>query len=203
VLDGLGKPVLDRIWGCLAAPLARLGLSPNEVTLIGFALVLANCLLYLLLRDNFVFGLGLSLSFVFDALDGAVARIQGTSSKFGGYLDAVVDRYQEIVVYFVLGWANGWWIASYLAVTGSLLVSYTKARTAVEIPIENTAWPDLMERLERVIVLCAGLLLDRFIRLPDLLGGDLAHFTLIALAVLTHATVAQRFLRARRLLLTK
>ncbi|HEV8015391.1 MAG TPA: CDP-alcohol phosphatidyltransferase family protein [Stellaceae bacterium] len=201
MLDGYRKSTIDRFWNSLARPLARAGLSPNQVTGIGLVLVLGNCAAYLLHRNDFVFGVGLSVSFAFDALDGAVARLQGTASKFGGYLDAVIDRYQEIAVYFVIAWVNGWWIACFLATSGSLLISYNKARTAVEIPIANADWPDLLERLERIIILCAALLFDAVIPIPDFLGGDLLHAALIALALLTYVTGFQRFLRARRLIL--
>jgi len=113
----------------------------------------------------------------------------------------VIDRYQEIAAYLAIAWIEGWWPVCFLAATGSLLVSYTKARTAIEMPIDNARWPDLMERLERIIVLCAALVLDSLIPLPAALGGRVLLAGLVILAVLTHLTAVQRFRRARRLLL--
>ena len=72
------------------------GLSPNQITCIGLALVMCNCAFYLICRDTFFLGLCLALSFTADGLDGAVARRLGKSTNFGGHLYAVVDRYQEI-----------------------------------------------------------------------------------------------------------
>lgn len=113
----------------------------------------------------------------------------------------MIDRYQEIAAYFAIAWVNGWWAACFLAATGSLLVSYNKARTAIEMPIDNAKWPDLMERLERIIVLCVALVLDLLVALPAALGGRALLAGLVCLAALTHLTAVQRFRRARRLLL--
>jgi len=201
MLDGLWKDKIDRTWDRLAQPLARAGISPNQVTTIGLLLVAANCGLYLLHPNDLLFGVGLAISFACDSLDGAVARAQGSASKFGGYFDAVIDRYQEILVSFVLGWMNGWWVLIFFVTTGSLLTSYNKARTAVEIPIDNAAWPDMIERLERIVVVCGALILNSFIALPAWLGGNFLHAVLVILAVLTHLTALQRFARARALLL--
>jgi phosphatidylglycerophosphate synthase len=195
MLDSTNRALSDRIWNALATPLVAAGLSPNQVTLLGLALVVANCGAYLAHRNPFWFGLGLALSFAFDGLDGAVARRTGKSSKFGGYLDAVIDRYQEIAVFFAIAVVTDLWALCFLALCGSLLTSYNKARTAVEIPIDNTAWPDLMERLERIIVLCAGLIFDPFLRFPGWPGPLLV--ALAVIAVLSHITALQRFWRAR------
>jgi archaetidylinositol phosphate synthase len=201
MLDGSNRGLSERFWHALARPLSRIGLSPNQVTWIGLVFVLGNCAVYAIHRQNVWFGVGLVVSFSFDGLDGAVARLTGTSSKYGGYLDAVIDRYQEIAVYFAIAWVTGWWMTSFLAVTGSLLVSYNKARTAMEIPIDNHNWPDLLERFERLVIICAALVLDSFIPLPSMLGGSVLYLGVLAIAVLSHVTAIQRFIRARAMLL--
>ena len=201
MLDGLHREVTERFWHGLARPLARSGISPNAVTWIGLFLILTNCAAYTQHRSNLWFGVGLSLSFMFDALDGAVARLTGRTSKYGGYLDAVIDRYQEIAAYLAIAYVNDWWAVSFLAMSGSLMVSYNKARTAMEIAVDNRAWPDLMERFERIFVLCAALILDPAIPIPAFLGGSLLLAGVAAIAVLSHVTAIQRFLRARALIL--
>lgn len=181
--------------------LARSGVTPNQITCMGLVLVTINSGLYLFHRDAFWFGAGLSLSFISDYLDGALARREGVVSKFGGYLDAVGDRYQEIVAYCAIAWVNDCWAVVFFVVTGSLLTSYNKARTAIEIPIDNKGWPDLLERPQRLSLLCLALVLDTIIPVSDALGGRLLYLVLIGLALLTHATAVQRFFRARRMLL--
>jgi phosphatidylglycerophosphate synthase len=181
--------------------LASSDVTPNQITSIGLVLVLANCGLYLVNHNTFWLGVGLALSFTFDSLDGVIARRQGTQSKFGGYLDAVVDRYQEFAAYLVIAWVNDLWPVVFFVVTGSLLTSYNKARTAIEIPVDNKGWPDLLERPQRMWILCTALILDSVIPIPAVLGGRLVTVALVALAVLAHFTAAQRFFRARRKLL--
>jgi phosphatidylglycerophosphate synthase len=195
MLDSTNRALSDRIWNALATPLVAVGLSPNQVTVLGLVLVVANCGAYLAHRNPFWFGLGLALSFAFDGLDGAVARRTGKSSKFGGYLDAVIDRYQEIAVFFAIALVTGLWALCFLALSGSLLTSYNKARTAIEIAIDNTAWPDLMERLERIIVLCAGLIFEPFLHFSGWPGPLVIALWIVL--VFAHITALQRFWRAR------
>jgi CDP-diacylglycerol--glycerol-3-phosphate 3-phosphatidyltransferase/archaetidylinositol phosphate synthase len=200
MIDGTNRDWSSRFWQALAMPLVKAGLSPNQVTWTGLVLVLANAAAYLAHEQSFWFGLGLIFSFAFDALDGAVARLTGKTSKYGGYLDAVIDRYQEIAAYMAIGLVTGWWALCFLALSGSLMVSYNKARTALEIPIQNHNWPDLMERFERIFVLCAALILDAFVPVPDFLGGRALYVGIALIAALSHLTAVQRFLRARALL---
>ena len=196
------KAAVERARSTLLAFLALSGVSPNQVSCIGLTLVLCNCVFYFVHRSTFFFGLGLALSYSADALDGALARHVDQTSKFGGYLDAVIDRYQEIASYVVLGVINGWLLPAFLVMSGSLMVSYNKAAVAIETPIEDKAWPDLMERQNRVVFFCTALILDDAIPIPPAWGGHLALIALYYLAVLTHFTALQRFLRARRILLS-
>ena len=203
MIDGNYKALTNKIWNVLAGAFVTAGLSPNQVTILGLVFVLFNCALYPLHRNPLVFGLGLAVSLLFDGIDGAVARLTNSASRFGGYLDAVVDRYQECAIYFAIAWVTGWWALSFLALSGSLLTSYNKARTAVEVPIDNDSWPDLLERLERLVILTIALILDPFIPLPGALGGHVLYVGLVVLAAGTHFTALQRFWRARKLILQR
>jgi phosphatidylglycerophosphate synthase len=204
-LVGMLSNFLKRIFGAFGRWflnwLASSDVTPNQITCLGLMLVLANCAFYLVNRDTFWLGVGLSLSFTFDSLDGVIARRQGTTSKFGAYLDAVVDRYQEIAAYLVIAWVNDYWPVVFFVITGSLLISYNKARAALEIPVDNKDWPDLLERPRRMWMLGAALILDSVCPMPAALGGRLLYLVLVVLAVLTHFTALQRFFRARRMLL--
>ena len=201
MLHGRHKAALDRQWVSLADVVVKSGIRPNQVTCVGLVLVLGNCVLYPLHESNLVFGVGLAFSFAFDALDGAVARLTGRASRFGAYLDAVVDRYQEVAVYLTIGLVTGFWLPAVLALTGSMLVSYNKARTALEVPIGNNEWPDLMERFERIVLLCLALVLDAVFAGYGLTQpSDLLYYFLWAIGVLAHITAVQRFFRARRII---
>ena len=200
MIDGHFKGDINLFWNYLAKGLVKLGLTPNQITWGGLGLIVLQCAIYPLHENNLIFGFGLLITFALDALDGAVARITNTSTLFGGYLDAVVDRYQEFAVYFVLAWVWDWWAICFLAITGSLFISYNKARTALEMPIDNDKWPDLLERMERVILLCVALMLDPFVSLPDFVGVSLLYGTILVIGILTHFTAVQRFYRARNMI---
>lgn len=196
MIDGLFKTHIDPYWEKLARPLVAAGFTPNQVTLAGLALVAANVAAFAVHRSLTILGIGLLVSFAFDALDGAVARLGGLSSRRGGWLDAVVDRYQELAMMLALGWASGAWVAVILGLSGAYLTSYAKARVAIEIPVDNDRWPDLFERQERILYLCALMILS-----GPLFGAfGWADTGLIAglwlYAGLTHFTALQRARRA-------
>ncbi|HEY2945354.1 MAG TPA: CDP-alcohol phosphatidyltransferase family protein, partial [Vicinamibacteria bacterium] len=161
LIDGLFKPELDRAWDRLGRAVARTGLSPNAVTTAAFALSAVNSLALLFHRNLFVFGVLLAFTEMLDGVDGAVARATGRSSRLGSYLDAMTDRYKEVFSLLAVASVTGYWLAGGLAVSGSLLVSYSHARAGLEqVGGRPGGWPDLFERLERVATLCAGLILS-------------------------------------------
>ena len=193
MIDGLIKSKIDPIWESLSTPLVKAGWSPNQVTFAGLVLIVVSSLVYLWIESPLIFGLMLSVAFAFDALDGAVARRRDMRSLSGGYFDAVVDRYQELAVLAALAHVNDAWFLALAAYSGSVLTSYAKARTAIEIPISNENWPDFFERLERVIFLCLVLIVAGILTQwqREIILGGLAIF-----ALLSHVTALQRARRA-------
>lgn len=195
MIDGLFKKYIDPLWERPARPLAR-HMTANQVTLMGLALIGLVSLAYAWHRAPFWYALTLAIAFSADSLDGAVARLRKESSAFGGYLDAVVDRYQELIAIAALAYVHQCWAAAYFAFSGAVLTSYMKARAAIERPVDNVAWPDLFERQERIVFICVALVCQ------SLFGAEVEVIpaALWLLALLTHATALQRFRRARRLL---
>jgi len=195
MIDGLFKTYIDPLWEMPARPLSR-AFTANQVTLMGLGLITLVSLAFLWHRSPFWYALTLAIAFSADSLDGAVARLRNESSAFGGYLDAVVDRYQEMIVIATLAYVSDAWVAGYFALAGAFLTSYMKARAAMEMPVDNVAWPDLFERQERILFICLALVGQSLVGS----GLDIIPWALWLLAILTHATAVQRFLRARRLL---
>ena len=195
MIDGLFKKYIDPLWEMPARPLARV-LTANQVTLMGLGLIGLVSLGYAWHHAPFWYAVTLAIAFSADSLDGAVARLRGESSAFGGYLDAVVDRYQELIALAALAYVHEAWVPAYFALSGSFLTSYMKARAAMETKVDNVAWPDLFEREERIFFICLALVCQ------SLFGAhvDVIYWALWLLALLTNATAVQRFLRARRLL---
>jgi len=168
--------------------LGRLGLTPNALTVIGA--VLTGCVGILIAQGWFVAaGLGLWLFSATDTLDGALARATNRVSVFGAFLDSVCDRCAEAAIFFGLVWwyqstGDGLGVAlAYLALVGSLMVSYARARAeGVGLQLADVGW---FQRPERIIALGIGLLAAAFV--PIVLKLVLA-----LLAILTAVTVVQR-----------
>ena len=153
-------------------PLAQLGITPNTLTLLGLVLSMATAIV--IARGYFLVG-GLLVLFagIFDMFDGALARARNASSTFGAFLDSTLDRYSESIILFGLFWytlqagtlqdhfwpfhhEQTWMLSSiYIAVVGSLMVSYAKAR-AEGLGLECKT--GLLARPERVVILAIGLL---------------------------------------------
>ena len=191
------KPLLNRWIAPLAASLARTGISPTAITLTGLVLTSFVCVVFVRTHAVVPFCIAILAVGCLDALDGAVARASGRVTKFGAYLDAMADRYVEAIVVLSTARVTGYWIGSMIVLAGSLLVSYAKARAAMEVPVSNLEWPDLMERTERGILFVIGLAAGALLPWQPF-GHDLFWWTLLLLAILTHLTVLQRILRARR-----
>ena len=193
------KTAFTRVLQPLASAVARTGISPSVITLLGVALVGASCVFLLVTRRLLMFCLLATLASLFDVIDGAVARIQRRQTRAGSYLDAMCDRYAEAMVVLAVAYVTGYWTLSMLVLAGSLLVSYAKARAAMEVSVSNQEWPDLMERGERDALYMIGLALSQVAAWRPM-GKDLFWWTLAGLAFLIHATVVQRMLRARSLI---
>jgi phosphatidylinositol phosphate synthase len=136
----------------------------------------------------FLGGLVFVIGSAFDMLDGDLARLQGTVSKRGAFLDSCFDRYGEAFLFAGLTWhfatkpfgANEWGLLLIVAtVVGSLATSYVRARAE---GVGETCFVGWLQRTERVILLTVGLLLGSWILMP----------VLAFLAVATLATSVQR-----------
>ncbi len=144
----LFSPYLERIA-------RKIPFHPDVLTLAAPFVALYGA--YLLSLGNPLGALVGGIAALMDALDGAIARVRGIASKLGSYLDAIVDRVVEGII--LLGIGLGWpeaWPAVFLVLLFSLLISYAKARAALEVKIDNINWPNLFERGERLILLCIG-----------------------------------------------
>ncbi len=190
------KPLIERFFQPLARVIART-VSPSVITLA--VPLLAFVLSLWLVRTQQILPFCIALTGVgcLDGLDGAVARASGRVSRFGAYLDAVCDRYVETIVVCAVAYVTDTWFLSLLNLSGAYLFSYAKARAAMEVAVSNTEWPDLMERTERGILFMGGLAARELIAWR-IAGRDLFWWTLVLLACLTHLSVVQRILRARR-----
>lgn len=196
VYDGYISRYLNRrVSDPLARLLVKTPATPNQISLVAFGIAVGS-LVGFLFGLNIVGGLLAQLSSVVDGADGSLARLKGMSSDFGGFLDAVLDRYADILI--VLGltlWSAGneaypgIWLAGFLAATGSICVSYTRARVGSDHQRRfDTGLQSLASRDIRLFLIMIGAVIGQ------------AYFCLIAIAALTNLTVLYRILIARRFL---
>jgi len=149
----------------VALGLARVGLTPNALTVIGFliaciAAVAAGAQAWLLAGFLVIFG------GVFDLFDGAVARATGKVSKLGGFLDSTFDRWGEGVVYVGIVWGTlelGLWrpvILAAAAMASAFMVSYTRAKAESLGFASGTGMANvgLAPREVRIAILTIGLI---------------------------------------------
>ena len=185
--NAVNKEKARRAIHPLVTFLARLGLTPNMLTISGFFLN-AVVGLVIALGQPQIAGVLLILTSGFDLLDGALAKATGKGSKFGAFLDSTMDRYSEAIVLLGLLWLSvqrGLTLDIYLiyiVVVGSLLVSYTRAR-AEGLGLECRV--GLLGRPERIAVLCVGLIFNW------------VTVALVVLAFFSHVTALQRMVHVR------
>jgi CDP-diacylglycerol---glycerol-3-phosphate 3-phosphatidyltransferase len=173
----------------LGSILARTRLSPNAFTVIG--LLLNIVVAVIIASGNLVLGGIMALvAGSFDMLDGAVARVTGKITRFGGFFDSTLDRYSEAVVYFglliyLMDIEAGTTAIALLfaAIVGSLMVSYARARAE---SADVDAEVGLFARPERIIVLAFLLIIGQPI------------LALWILAIVTNVTTAQRIFHVWR-----
>ncbi|HEX5415616.1 MAG TPA: CDP-alcohol phosphatidyltransferase family protein [Chloroflexota bacterium] len=174
----------------IARILHKTGVSPTQLTLIGFLLNLAVgvvlALGYLPLGGGLLLVVG-----AFDMLDGALARVANRATTFGAFLDSTLDRISEAALLLGLlieASRHGDQIVpplAFIVIVGSLMVSYTRAR-AEGLGLKNEV--GIAPRPERVVILGVGLIVG--LEIP----------ALAVLAVLTYVTVIQRILNVQQLL---
>ena len=159
MLDGRFRRGVDRFVRPFGAALVRTGVSPDAITTAGLLLSLPTA--WAVATGHLVLGLVLLVSAAIpDLLDGALAKAAGRVSLRGAFFASVSDRVSDSLVLGGLAWYlqgryGGHAFVLPLAVLGaSLLVSYERAKAE---SLGFDAKGGLMERAERVVVLCAGL----------------------------------------------
>ncbi len=212
--------VLDPIISLLI----KIGITPNGITIIGFIITIASAVILIVGAEHGLrgdtkyitcFGIVLLLAGVFDMLDGQLARKTNNMTTFGALFDSVIDRYSEMVMFFGITYylvsyhyfLSG--VFAFIAMIGSIMVSYVRARAeglGVECKI------GIMQRPERVLTVGITAILYGVIShftgtfkytvdwLPIPLLENISIFTIpiFILAVLTNYTAFQRLKHCRK-----
>ncbi len=207
----------------LISLLEKTGITPNQITTIGFLLNIAATVILIVGAEqadrndyHYIawFGFALLFAGAFDMLDGQLARKLNKMTKFGALFDSVIDRYSELIMFFGISYylvSYHYFLSSvfaFVAMIGSIMVSYVRAR-AEGLNVECKV--GLMQRPERILT----------IGISAILYGVITHFTgnfkfeveslnvplfenisiftipIFIMAVLTNMTAAQRLLHCR------
>jgi CDP-diacylglycerol---glycerol-3-phosphate 3-phosphatidyltransferase len=208
----------------------KLGLTPNAVTSIGFILNVGVAIVFILGAEEgnrgdltYVGWAGGLILFagLFDMLDGQVARLGNMKSTFGALYDSVLDRYSELIMFLGICYylvAHHYFLSSifaFVALMGSMMVSYVRAR-AEGLGVECKG--GLMQRPERVVtiglcaVVCGVTSLyiggDYKLYIPGVkfhVFETMSIFTipLTIVAILTNITAFKRLMDAKKAILEK
>lgn len=212
MLEKLLGAAFKRVIQPLANGLNRAGLSANFLTVLGFLVTIVSAVV-IGVGPHVIAGLVLLGGALFDTLDGAVARVSGTTSKKGAFLDSTLDRLSDAAMFIgimcrftygpdaahrgTLG-ATEWeasvstfvddrsLLGAGLALTAlvlSLMVSYVRARAE---GLGFNCKVGIAERPERILIVAAGLLIDQLV------------LALALLAIISAITLAQRFVHVWR-----
>jgi CDP-diacylglycerol--glycerol-3-phosphate 3-phosphatidyltransferase len=152
--DAIGKAVDP-----LGARLARAGVTPNAITVLGTCGVVGAALGFLTIGWWFTGALIVTCFVLLDMVDGAVARAGGTASPFGGVLDSTADRIADAAVFGSLCWYfarhDQRWplLAALLCLVLGSLTSYIRARAEAA---GLNATVGIAERAERMIIVLVG-----------------------------------------------
>ena len=187
MLDAKAREALKGVSDLTGRTLSRLGFTANVLTALG--VILSAVAAWRIATGAFLSaGLILTAGGVLDFCDGAVARVRGTASRFGAFLDSVTDRFSDAFAFSAFAWyyfQNGderTGLVALAAYAGGQLTSYIRAKAE---SLGYDCKVGVLERAERLIAINGGLLLSALWR-PAM------EVALWVVAVLSAVTVAQR-----------
>jgi len=170
-------------------PIAKkIRINPNILTVLGLLISIISA--YMFATGNLLMGgLLIALSGFIDMLDGAVARNNYQTTKFGGLLDSTSDRFADAFIIIGIiygGYVN--WIFGILALHASLTVSYVRARAESEGIKCNVG---IAERAERLVIIMIGAFLSYFTSI-QLFNMNPLGIAIVLIMILGYVTVFQR-----------
>jgi phosphatidylglycerophosphate synthase len=192
--DGyVSRYINRRISDPVAKLLAWTRITPNQISWAAFGLAALSFVSFMY-NWNIAGGLLAQLSSIIDGVDGSLARLKGMSSAFGGVLDSILDRYADILIMIGLTIWSAFnevypyiWLAGFVSITGTLGVSYSRARVSAE----------LQHHFDRGILSLASRDIRLFIVMIGAIIGQ-GYFCLIVIATLTHLIIISRLIFAYR-----
>jgi len=210
--------------------LIKLGITPNMITMIGLVLNFVATIILIIGAEegdrsdhSYIGWAGFVILFagLFDMIDGRLARLGNMANPFGALFDSVIDRYSEMIMFLGIIWylvSHDYFLSSifaFVAMIGSVMVSYTRAR-AEGLGVECSV--GIMQRPERILIIGISAMLCGFF--STAYGGDyqfitewspipvfetITFFTLpiAVLAVMANVTAIRRLNFSRKVLMER
>ena len=140
----------------IGAFFAKTHIPPNAFSALALLVAAVGALFFYLGLHipAFVF---IGIACLWDTIDGGVARAEKRVTKFGYYLEGIIDKWVEVIIYIGFA-ASGYALESFLVISATLMMSFAKPRTAMVVPIGEHDWPAIGERFDRLLLLNVGLL---------------------------------------------
>lgn len=203
-----GQKILYGMFDPLVWIIRKFGLTPNNITTIGFLInIIAGIYLVapffldtaISVKRLVGFGIIVLFSGLMDVLDGRMARVFQLKSTYGAFYDSVMDRYSELIMflgliaYFII--ENKWVLIFivFCCLSGSLMVSYTRAR-AEGLNVKCSV--GLLQRPERILLITLSCIV------AGIIGGAQSDIVLIIglgiVAILANFTAFQRIAHAKK-----
>jgi phosphatidylglycerophosphate synthase len=170
------RRVVERITKPVAKAFSRARISPNTITFIGFLISILAAYEFAT-GNSTLAGVFVLVTGFMDMLDGALARFNGNVTEFGGFFDSVLDRYSDAIMLLGIIYLCREFLLGGLALIGTMMVSYTRARAENFIARCDVG---IAERAERLIIIAICAFLNQ---IPAML---------IILLILTHITFFHR-----------
>jgi archaetidylinositol phosphate synthase len=190
------RSVADRLLGPWVRAAARLGLSPDQVSVLAFGVAVAAAVAFAV-GDSLFYAVGavcVLLNGWLDLVDGALARHLEVSSDGGDLLDHVLDRYADIAI--IAGFTVGIeaYAVGFLAVTGVLMTSYMG--TQIQAVGIGREYGGLLGRADRLALMGLVGLVAAVYSAPIVAGLSVVGLLLALFAAVGHLTAVQRFFGA-------
>jgi archaetidylinositol phosphate synthase len=185
------KPKITEVFAPLAVSLSNAGITPHHISIAGFLMGICASIL-ISLKMILVGAIFLLLSGIFDIFDGTLARATRNTSSFGRFLDPVLDRYVDILIFISFGLYGIDWLLVTFAMSGALFVSYTRAKAEATI---GKCDEGIGERPERLIILILGMVCG-FIYEATFVVCLISHFTVLQRIFLTYKKCKKKEMEA-------
>jgi len=198
--DGIVSQFINRK---VSRPIAKLlfshsSVTPNQVTAVSFVIGILSGLAFFPIGYVVIGGILAQLASILDGVDGDLAKLSNKVTRFGGFLDSLLDRYADVVVFAGMGAYSYYFeghlhavLFSIIVIIGALMVSYSRAASeripgfSFRSPISNY----LSNRDVRLFIVLIGSILS-FAFATSLV--PFITYTLILIAILTNVTVFRR-----------